>query len=448
VVFRARAGWWTSRRLDIILPMQKFIEDFYQPTDCNDFSPAFGRALASAGTPALPVGFSLYFGNKTYNFTQTIHLNRAVSLIGSGAAGWYAGTIFLFPSGVPGLVCDFDPDGTRGTGAWSIVERIKFEGDGAGGPGGIAHGITLEARMSIRDCYITRFTGDGIHIEASTPASNANNWVISNVRIDGCAGDGLFITGTDANAGCATSLDSSENKGWGIRENSFLGNTYVACHCADNSAGAYTTRRYTGASDPNARSLFLNCYMEGGQISEVDDPSIVLGGSLNLTQNSTCVQLVSQFGAAYFDNGVRGGNRCNPLVQAAIGSDPGVALTLADGSPWPYRLHGPRDSDQWWQLKWAELDSAIPIRLSAELPGQTSGIPGGNLWMENGYYIGASDVRIRVFSGLTAPIAGTFQQGDRIMNVRPAVGDYAGWICTVAGSPGTWAPFGKIDPPA
>jgi parallel beta-helix repeat protein len=40
------------------------------------------------------------------------------------------------------------------------------------------------------------------------------------------------------------------------------------------------------------------------------------------------------------------------------------------------------------------------------------------------------------------PAAGTFRLGDIILKANAT--DYVGWICTVAGTPGTWNPFGQI----
>ncbi|MBC7471643.1 MAG: hypothetical protein H7196_00040 [candidate division SR1 bacterium] len=47
--------------------------------------------------------------------------------------------------------------------------------------------------------------------------------------------------------------------------------------------------------------------------------------------------------------------------------------------------------------------------------------------------------------GDSIPIAGNATKGDIIYNTNPAVGSYTGWICTVAGTPGTWNLFGPIS---
>lgn len=43
------------------------------------------------------------------------------------------------------------------------------------------------------------------------------------------------------------------------------------------------------------------------------------------------------------------------------------------------------------------------------------------------------------------PTAGIYAKGDVIYNTAPAIGGNLGWICTEAGSPGTWRPFGTIN---
>ena len=43
-----------------------------------------------------------------------------------------------------------------------------------------------------------------------------------------------------------------------------------------------------------------------------------------------------------------------------------------------------------------------------------------------------------------APSTGTHAQGDRVINSMPAVGQPKGWICTVAGTPGTWVSEGTL----
>lgn len=45
-----------------------------------------------------------------------------------------------------------------------------------------------------------------------------------------------------------------------------------------------------------------------------------------------------------------------------------------------------------------------------------------------------------------APVAGTWAVGDVVYNTAPAAGGTMGWVCTSAGTPGTWKTFGNIAP--
>ena len=47
-------------------------------------------------------------------------------------------------------------------------------------------------------------------------------------------------------------------------------------------------------------------------------------------------------------------------------------------------------------------------------------------------------------TGSAAPAAGTWKVGDYVRNSVPAVGSAKGWLCTVAGTPGTWVSEGNL----
>lgn len=44
-----------------------------------------------------------------------------------------------------------------------------------------------------------------------------------------------------------------------------------------------------------------------------------------------------------------------------------------------------------------------------------------------------------------APTTGTWKVGNRVYNNAPASGQPIGWVCTVAGTPGTWKAWGTIS---
>ena len=59
-------------------------------------------------------------------------------------------------------------------------------------------------------------------------------------------------------------------------------------------------------------------------------------------------------------------------------------------------------------------------------------------------YANATYRAVDMFKVGSAPTTGTWQQGDIVWNVFATAGGFAGWICTTAGTPGTWKTFGVI----
>lgn len=50
-----------------------------------------------------------------------------------------------------------------------------------------------------------------------------------------------------------------------------------------------------------------------------------------------------------------------------------------------------------------------------------------------------------VRAGTAAPTTGTWNKADMVINQSPAAGQPWGWVCTVAGTPGTWVPLTQIQ---
>lgn len=76
-----------------------------------------------------------------------------------------------------------------------------------------------------------------------------------------------------------------------------------------------------------------------------------------------------------------------------------------------------------------------------------TGNAGGN-WMFSSNVVAAVDSNNvwnpRSSYRAAAPTSGSWALGDIVYNPSPAAGDYIGWICTTAGTPGVWKPFGSI----
>lgn len=77
----------------------------------------------------------------------------------------------------------------------------------------------------------------------------------------------------------------------------------------------------------------------------------------------------------------------------------------------------------------------------------TNGIRGGQLNVPA--FIGAQNgsapsANVAIYQGKNAPTAGTYGLGDIVLKTNPTAGGKAGFICTTAGTPGTWKTWGSI----
>ena len=239
----------------------------------ND-GPAFNAALAFLGflsrtgfgysraIPELHVPFGHYFlGNNTLDITYTMRLSGE----GVGGAGG-AATVLRWDDGVTGIrVQRVNTTGNTGTqaatdhgGDGSIIQGLFLKG-GYVAAESENHGILMRAAVSIRDCYVHNFPGDGIHINASiggggaNPEGAANVFEVTRCRVEHCR-KGLYVNGADGNAGSVSFCAFDANRTWGVDDSSFLGNTYLACHAAGNgwdgglgsipTACTYSSNRY------------------------------------------------------------------------------------------------------------------------------------------------------------------------------------------------------------
>src|ERR1700730_17112335 len=272
------------------------IEEFFLRADGNDWLPAITRAQQEFHTPDDPTGtpgFTLDFGPSEYFFSDTIRLVRSMHLV--GAAGKMFSTVFKFAADKGGILCAWQLSGTdRFRSDTSIIERITLQS--GGGTSATAHGITMQVKVALRDLAIVAFPGDGIHIEATHPVGNANNWQISNVQINNCGGDGLAVAGADAGFGYANLLVCQDNAGWAIRDHSAeLGNTYISC-VAEGKGGGFNTRR-VGADSP--RSVFINCDVEVKGQSIIDAPAMVINSPIVNFVGNAVVLNASADGAGF-----------------------------------------------------------------------------------------------------------------------------------------------------
>lgn len=228
---------------------------------------------------ALDENQRIYIPSGTYRCASTLHVHSGQKIVeGAGGGGYNAasGCQLLFDSGVHGIRIYHANDGDipeGGTdGSWTILRGLVIR---QASKSGTFHGIWSSGHGTLfEQIAVDRFSGHGIYIDGTgDTGGNANNWVMNSVRSTRNDGSGVFVDGTDSNAGVGTAVDGSTNGAWGIYDSSFLGNTWVGCHVASNTGGAYRTE---GSSN---RTVMVGCYSESGEpASDMAPMTLVVGG--------------------------------------------------------------------------------------------------------------------------------------------------------------------------
>lgn len=100
-------------------------------------------------------------------------------------------------------------------------------------------GILINAPfVQLHNVMVSQIQGHGIEITSSVTdvESNADCWLLSgNIRLSSNVGHGLYTHGGDSSAGASVGLiDARSNGGYGVYEDSFLGNSYAAIHTTSN----------------------------------------------------------------------------------------------------------------------------------------------------------------------------------------------------------------------
>jgi len=91
-----------------------------------------------------------------------------------------------------------------------------------------------------------------------------------------------------------------------------------------------------------------------------------------------------------------------------------------------------------WRPAVYEGTSSIDTRAYADSGAWLGG------WISSTPVSGNRDANAVTLHGSAAPVSGAHQVGDKVINTAPTSGGNIGWVCTTAGSPGTWKAYGTI----
>ena len=260
----------------------------------TDDWPAFNAALAAMiswleADSTAPDAHTLLVPPGTYRLAQSLVVDRAVRVMGTGAGGRFADAVLRFDAGLAGIVVQAAQPGLTGTPGrradGAVLERLRIEAAAPGQPqtrvseglpsvpSGPAHGIWLRTRAAVLHCVVAGFADDGIRVEVGddVPGTAATGWHVEACDVFGCGGHGLGLS--RASGGVCALLSATDNGGWGIADDGELGNAYLQCRADGNGLGAFTS---TGETN---RGLFLGCASAEGQPrSAFAAATLVVGG--------------------------------------------------------------------------------------------------------------------------------------------------------------------------
>lgn len=401
-------------------------------------------AIAAAFEAMTPgTGYHIKFGVGTYLFNEKIVVTRPAILEGvNNASGTKTSTWFQFPNGSDGIQVNFfTPPSGNGSGA--VIRNLGLYQTGATttGTAFIGRGVCI-----VENLFVTHWADHGITIQASTgDGNNANVFKILNCTVGSCGtgtageGHGFYFNGADSNAGIISSCLATSNSGIGFYDSSFLGNTFIACETDGNILGSYK------CDDPNARTAFLNCYVEGGQ------PAPDLTGASNAVWFAGLAEGGVTGGTAFQDG------RWTQLIAKAWGaaSDSNQStiqlgsLTIAGQQTYIdlkhvvagnqiLRWNPSLKSLEWYDTTFGTIGERWASLTNTSVNGRWA-TPSHRIFPE-GFYLGTAKVKVvsHVPDATDTPGVTDWMPGDIALLDTASAGEFVGWVCTVGGSSGVY----------
>jgi hypothetical protein len=441
------------------------------PTGVADSAPAINAAITSMASVGNHLG-SIYIPPGKYRLGSSIILDRSVHFKGAGA-GYYYGTVLKPVEGVTAIRVVR----TAGnSGDFVLIECLEIEGPGntVTWPGGTAHGIWALWPVKIQHVRVSYMNGNGLRF--TNDGSIADLCRVYSLDVLYCGDDGVYVHGGDANAGVFTAVSVVGCKGWGINDDSFLGNLWVGCHTNAN-VGAYRVGQAA------SYALLLGCYSEGGQKPSAigGNGSQVIGGNHAAGVEGGAFTVlegnrVGSGGGGFYLNTLPAGKSANDgnAVYFGTGIDHNIVTVnngfssfvgggnvglgsrgpLAGGYDWPETHQYAQPLGNWSWLSWMSgqtCQTAIAhVRASFKSGGSyhwNRAIEPTATWMASFYLGGGGNFGGNARRITASPhdlnnlatLYTSWQAGDVIFNSVPSTGAPFGWVCSASGTLGTYS---------
>lgn len=197
-------------------------------------------------------GGILRLGIGSYRCSQGIDLKGRHTVEGCNAAGMAGVTNseIVFPQDTAGVYINrgstlsgqqIDPSTTGADG--TLIRNIQLRG--LGGSDRTKPGIDAHARFLTHEVNVIGFPGNGVDIDSTKLANtNINYWRMYGGRIAGCH-HGINVVGGDTNGGVCFGVEVNANRGFGIKDNCFLGCEWFGGGADGN--GTFSYAYYAGS---------------------------------------------------------------------------------------------------------------------------------------------------------------------------------------------------------
>jgi hypothetical protein len=427
--------------------------DYGAPTNgTSDCYAAFQAAIdalpVSGGTIVIPATDS-----NQWTVSQTLNVRKKVHIIGQIAQGTgEKGTTLIFPANTSGIVFNSASTSLYTTvavdpllpGAFgSILENVALLGDKAGSST-LADGVVVRCGIECRGVAVRNFFRYGFRIDASIGAGgstegDANGWVLYRCQSVLNGDHGVYVDGNDANVGVAIKVFCQLNSGYGIYENSLIGNTYIGCDTVGNTTGSIYANRVSAAN------TFIGAWEDGASLPLMAQSTVSIGGNIGADTDAFTITSGTAQSAPFIYLNNRGtvktmgqlGCRSNDTSMTVLGwgsQDENVNYNIVP----QFKLNYSPTTGS-WDLNYNVALTLISFPNSFASPRKYAPLfPGGIFFGSSFPSITTTQTSIfRLDYSSTQPATGTWDVGDRVFNSAPSVGQPKGWIRTVSGTEGT-----------
>jgi hypothetical protein len=401
-------------------------------------------SFVHTGFPIYAAGPTIQFSYGSYYFSDAIQPDRSVCIQGMGHGYVHDGahTRLYFATGKSGIILSSGavaPATPVGAAGGTAVRNLYLESLGAGGQT-TKHGIVIDIGASVEHCTIRGFGGNGVDITADiTGGTNANVFYLNRLAIYSNVGHGVYCQGGDANAGIGIAINSYSNGGWGIRDDSFLGNSWVGCHTAGNTGGPYYL---VGV---NSRSILIGCYSESDQTGSYIGPNAQTFGGIHAAGFTTLT------GAGMVDNAIHfdtlGSRDAADTISVRVRrfADQVLEITAPDATAFSTKYIA--NAGYGVGATQSSLSSFLTSNTNTVTAGRAESLAGGSVVHTSGAFFGSlevghanarllatSDLNNQTFgNGFVVP-HGTYARGDTVYDCGLDLGHGVwGYVCTTTG---------------